>query len=188
MESDNIQHSARMARRATEVAILFALLVFSACEDRLPTRWVVGPADPDSLGDNAFVLDGNGYNAGVFNLSPRNARAYYFSEDTITSILNADLVIDPYGKSTNVVVHITVPGNMSDSYEWANALNWPVAKSKVRIAIDDDEYVSIRGSTQVYFISDVTSRLVRGSYSGILQNGAGKQVILSEGRFNGSFF
>ena len=185
---NNILHSDQKACRAAFVTLCLTVLLCSACEDRLPSSWNSDPVPADSLADNAFVLDGNGYKGGVFNLSPHSARAYYFSDDAMTSILNADNIIGPQGRPLSVVVHITVPGDESGSFPWANALVSPTAKSKIRISIDDEEYVSIRGATQIFMFSDISARRVRGSYSGIIENSSGKQLILSDGRFDGSFF
>ncbi len=161
--------------------------LFSACEDRLPSDWG-GVPGPDSLSDNAFVLDGDGYRSGIFNLQSRSARAYYFVSDDVTSILNADTIVGPHGDRVAVVVHLSVPGGGSGNFSWANALQDPAAKCKVRILIGNVEYVSITGATQMLVLSDPMSRRVRGSYSGVIQSGAGKQVILSNGRFDGAYF
>ncbi|MDH7516526.1 MAG: hypothetical protein QHI48_11705 [Bacteroidota bacterium] len=168
-------------------AFLLAL-VGSGCEDRLPSSPDFLGTPDDSLSDNAFVLDGYVYRHRVFNLSRASARAYAFPEDTVTSILNVDSVRAENGVSVGVVVHMYVPSLESGSFPWRNALVDPAAKSKVRLVIGNEEYVSVRGSTQMFVFLDVMTKKVRGTYSGILESAAGKQIILSSGRFSGVFF
>jgi hypothetical protein len=165
-----------------------ALMFGAGCEDRLPSQ-VSGPA-PIDTSDNMFVLDGDGYQHAVFSFSRRSATAYFFSDDSLTSILNAERIIGPSGRQMHVVVNISVPGLASGSYQWEDGVVDPAAKSLVRVAIDNVEYLSVYkgGSTQVFFTLDPVSRKVRGGYSGILESRAGKQVRLSSGRFEGGFF
>lgn len=170
------------------LSVLLAGLAFTTpgCEDRLPSSPPsVVPADTS---DNMFVLDGNGHQDDVYRFSRHSARAYYFSDDTLTSILDAEVITGPAGKQVHAVVHINIPGMSSGLYEWSDGTIDAAAKSKVRIAIDTVEYVSVRGSTQVFFVLDPVSRRVFGSYAGVLESRAGKQVRLTRGHFDGGFF
>ncbi len=171
------------------VLLAFAfLLVCCGCEDRLPSIYDPDGIDKDSLSDNSFILDGHDFRRTVFNMSRNSARAYYFAEDSIMSILNADEVRLEDGLPVSVVVHINVPGMESGSYRWSDAILDPAARSKSRISIGGEEYVSIRGSTELFIFNDGLVRKVVGTYSGIIENSSGKQIILSDGRFNGAFF
>ena len=163
-------------------------LAFTAagCEDRLPSELL--PVAPADTSDNMFVLDGDGHQNDVYRFSRHSARAYYFSDDTLTSILDAEVITGPAGKQVHTVVHINVPGMSSGLYDWSDGTIDVASKSKVRIAIDTVEYVSVRGSTQVFFVLDPVSRRVFGSYAGVLESRAGKQVRLTRGHFDGGFF
>jgi hypothetical protein len=168
------------------VASFGLLLAASGCEDRLPSE-LPAPAPADSS-DNMFVLDGDGHQNDVYRFSRHSARAYYFSDDSLTSILDAEQITGPGGKQVHAVVHINIPGMSSGVYEWSDGTIDAAAKSKVRIAIDTVEYVSVRGSTQVFFVLDPATRKLFGAYEGVLESRAGKQVRLTRGRFDGGFF
>ncbi|MBL0176607.1 MAG: hypothetical protein IPP94_15305 [Ignavibacteria bacterium] len=180
-------HPIRTVLMCAALCVAACMATFtSGCEDRLPAQ-ALGPG-PSDTSDNMFVLDGDGYQGAVFSFPRRSAIAYHFTDNDMTSILNAERITGPGGRQVQAVVHITVPGLASGSFPWKDGTVDPTPMNKVRIAIDSVEYVSVSGSTQVFYTLDPVSRKVRGGYSGILESGAGKQVRLSSGRFDGGFF
>ena len=184
--SSHLRRLSHVALAALPVLYIWLAILAWGCEDRLPGDLV--PTAPADSSDNMFVLDGDGYSQSVFRFSRHSARAYFFSDDTLSSILNAEVITGPTGKQVQVVVHINIPGMASGVYEWKNGIIDAEAKSKVRIAIDTVEYVSVVGSTQVFFVLDPSSRRLFGAYAGILESAAGKQVRVTRGHFDGGFF
>ena len=162
------------------------VVLLASCDDRLPTDWI--PPSP-TISDNAFILEGNGFNHQVFNFSMQSARGYYFPEDAYSSIWNADSIFDDSGRKIYVTVQISFPGDTAGAFEWEDAYNDPFAKSKVRVFIVTEEWVSTStGNTTVEFIDAKPTRRVRGSFEGILQNKSGSRIIVSHGVFHGPFF
>jgi hypothetical protein len=167
-------------------ALLLACIMLPACEDRLPTNWT---PPQETVSDNAFILEGNGYQHRVFNFSMGSARMNYFPDDNYTSIWNFDSLFDTEGKKIYVTMQITFPGKDPGVYAWQDAFHDVPARSIVRLNVPPVEWVSTAtGSTEVEISGEGKDRRLHGQFEGVLQNSAGQRIIVSHGAFNGPIF
>jgi hypothetical protein len=168
------------------LVVLVFVLLFSACEDRLPTNW--NPPD-ETVSDNAFILEGNGYRHRVYNLPMKSARIHYFPDDGYSSIWNADSLFDADGKKVYVTMQITFPGDRAGAFAWEDPFLDGSARTTVRIGVDKEEWVSTTiGSTTVEIDGTGAALRIHGWFEGLLQNARGDHVIVSHGAFNGPLF
>ena len=179
--------SDRLILSACAVTLVLCSL-YPGCYDRLPTDWAPPQSKTDSLSDNAFILDGDAYRQQAFNFTSQSARAYYFPIDTMTNVWNTDSIFGPGGKRIPVIAHIHFPGDTNGVFLWENGIANPGAKSKVRIIIDSEEWVSLDGRTKVEVLQETSSTRISGTYEGVVQHKDGRRIILSQGRFRGVYF
>lgn len=171
---------------ACRIMVFPILLLLAACQDRLPTDWT---QPEESLSDNAFVLEGNGYRHRVYNLRPMSARMHYFADDRYTSIWNADSLFDADGRKVYVAMQLTFPGDAEGVFAWEDALINPSGRSTVRLYIEAEHWVSTSvGSTTVHIDSTTQDKRMHGSFEGLLQGESNNTVVIVRGVFNGPMF
>lgn len=172
-----------MAARTTFFSIL---LMLAACQDRLPTQWL--PPE-ETVSDNAFAFEGNGFRHQTYNLRPMSARVHYFADDRYTSIWNADSVFDAVGRKVYVTMQLTFPGDSAGVFAWQDALVNPSGRSTVRLYVDTENWVSTSvGTTTVEIDGTAKDMRMHGSFEGLLQGESGRAVVIVRGVFNGPVF